>query len=78
MQEINKMPNGAAMHITIQKYLTPSGTDINKKGIVPDIKVEYTKEDADKKIDPQIAKANEVLLKQLNSNKINKNIVKAQ
>ena len=79
VQEINKMPNGAAMHITIQKYLTPSGTDINKKGIVPDIKVEYTKEDADKKIDPQIQKANEVLVKKVNELKAsNKDIVKAQ
>ena len=65
VQEINRMPDGAAMHITIQKYLTPSGTDINKKGIVPDIEVDYTKEDVDKKIDPQIAKANEVLLEQI-------------
>ena len=59
------MPDGAAMHITIQKYLTPSGTDINKKGIVPDIEVDQTKEDLDKKIDPQVAKANEVLLQQI-------------
>lgn len=66
VQEINKMPDGAAMHITIQKYLTPSGTDINKKGIEPDYVVDLTKEDVDKKIDPQIAKANEVLLEQLN------------
>lgn len=65
VQEINRMPDGAAMHITIQKYLTPSGTDINKKGIVPDIEVDYTKEDLDKKIDPQVAKANEVLLQQI-------------
>lgn len=65
VQEINKLPDGAAMHITIQKYLTPNGTDINKKGIEPDITVDYTKEDADKKIDPQIMKANEVLLRQI-------------
>lgn len=67
VQEINKMPDGAAMHITIQKYLTPSGTDINKKGIEPDIVVDYTKEDMDKKIDPQIAKANEVLVQKVNA-----------
>ncbi|MDO5436994.1 MAG: S41 family peptidase [bacterium] len=71
VQEINKMPDGAAMHITIQKYLTPSGTDINKKGIEPDIVVDYTKEDADKKLDPQLTKANEVLLETIE--KISKN-----
>ncbi len=66
VQEINRMPDGGAMHITIQKYLTPSGTDINKKGIEPDITVDYTKEDVDKKIDPQIQKANEYLLERIN------------
>ena len=65
VQEINRLPDGAAMHITIQKYLTPNGTDINKKGIEPDIVVDYTKEDADKNIDPQISKANEVLIQKL-------------
>ncbi len=66
VQEINRMPDGGAMHITIQKYLTPSGTDINKKGIMPDIEVDFTQADIDKKIDPQIAKANEVLLQKIN------------
>lgn len=65
VQEINRMPDGTAMHITIQKYLTPSGTDINKKGIEPDIMVDYTKEDLDNKTDPQISKANEVLLEKI-------------
>ena len=65
VQEINRLPDEAGMNITIQRYLTPSGNDINKKGIVPDIEVDYTKEDLDKKIDPQVAKANEVLLQQI-------------
>lgn len=38
VQEINKLPGGAAIHITVSKYLTPSGTDINKIGVQPDIK----------------------------------------
>lgn len=63
VQEINKLPNGAAMHITIQKYLTPNGTDINKKGIEPDIEVDLTAEDVKAERDPQIAKANEILTK---------------
>jgi len=65
VQEINRMPNGSAMHITIQKYLTPNGTDINKKGIEPDIVVDITKEDIEAKRDPQIQKANEVLLEMI-------------
>jgi len=37
VQEINKLPGGAAIHITVSKYLTPAGTDINKIGVLPDI-----------------------------------------
>ncbi len=37
VQEINKLPGGAAIHITVSKYLTPSGADINKVGVLPDI-----------------------------------------
>ena len=61
VQEINKLPNGAAMHITIQKYLTPNGTDINKKGIEPDIEVDITPEDIKAERDPQLQKANDIL-----------------
>ncbi len=53
------------MHITIQKYLTPNGTDINKKGIEPDIEVEITAEDIKAERDPQLQKANDILVKQV-------------
>ena len=39
VQEINHLPGGAAVHITVSKYLTPSGADINKVGVQPDIQV---------------------------------------
>lgn len=39
VQEINHLPGGAAIHITVSKYLTPSGQDINKVGVQPDIMV---------------------------------------
>ncbi len=61
VQEINRLPGGSAMHITIQKYLTPDGIDINKKGIEPDYEVDLTEEDIKKERDPQVAKAIEVL-----------------
>ena len=61
VQEINKLPDEAGMNITIQRYLTPSGTDIHKKGITPDIKVELTKENVDAKDDVQLKKAIEIL-----------------
>ena len=61
VQEINKLPDDAGMNITIQRYLTPSGTDIHKKGITPDIVVELTKENVEAKDDVQLKKAIEVL-----------------
>lgn len=39
VQEINRLPGGAAIHITVSRYLTPAGTDINKVGVLPDIQV---------------------------------------
>jgi len=39
VQSIVSLGNGAALKLTTAVYLTPNGTDINKKGIVPDIVV---------------------------------------
>ena len=61
VQEINKLPYESGINITIQKYLTPSGTDINKKGITPDIVVELTEENIKNRDDVQLKKAIEVM-----------------
>ena len=63
VQEINKLPYESGINITIQKYLTPNGTDINKKGITPDIVVKLTEDDVKNKNDLQLKKAVEVLSK---------------
>ena len=65
VQEVNTLMGGAGMNITIQKYLTPNGTDINKKGIQPDVVVELTEEDIKNKNDKQLAKAQELLLQMI-------------
>ena len=49
------------MNITIQRYLTPSGQDINKKGITPNVMVELKEEHVKAKDDVQLKKAIEVL-----------------
>ena len=61
VQEINRLPDEAGMNITIQRYLTPSGNDINKKGITPDVVIELTEEHVNNKNDVQLKKAIEVL-----------------
>lgn len=63
VQEINKLPYESGINITIQKYLTPNGTDINKKGITPDIEVKLTEENVKNKDDVQLKKAIEVMQK---------------
>lgn len=45
MQSVNKLPGGSGIHITIARYLTPNGTDINKKGITPDYEVKLKPDD---------------------------------
>lgn len=61
VQQIVPLPNGTGLNITIAKYLTPNGSDINKKGIEPDIKVQYTLSDMRNHNDTQLKKAESVL-----------------
>ena len=62
-------PFGPALNITVQKYLTPNGTDINKKGIAPDIEVKLTEEDIKAKNDVQLKKAQEIMLQMIENEK---------
>lgn len=57
VQEINQLPGGSGVNITTQRYLTPNDTDINKKGIEPDIAIELTEDNAKDKKDPQLTRA---------------------
>jgi carboxyl-terminal processing protease len=79
VQSVLPLKSGAGMAVTIAKYHTPSGKDINKHGIDPDIKVELTDKqrqdlwlkERDKLAtlaDPEFAKAVEVLGKQAKKN----------
>lgn len=61
VQKIIPMPNETGINLTIAKYLTPSGSDINKKGIQPDIEVDLSALDILKQKDVQLAKAKSVL-----------------
>lgn len=51
VQEINKLPGGAAVHITVSRYLTPNGSDINKIGVKPDFQVQVKEEQLDRAVD---------------------------
>ena len=63
VQKIIPMPNETGLNLTIAKYLTPRGSDINKRGIAPDIKVHFTKSDVDTGTDAQLESAKDLLSK---------------
>ena len=45
VQKIIPLPNETGLNLTVAKYLTPNGHDINKKGITPDVYVEFSLND---------------------------------
>lgn len=65
VQQIVPLPNGTGINLTIAKYLTPNGTDINEKGIEPDINVELTIDDMKSNNDKQLTMAKKELKKMI-------------
>jgi len=66
---VHNLSNGSGLAITTNKYLTTNGTDINKKGIEPDIQVTIPKEILEKpyseSLDVQLQKALDVLTERI-------------
>lgn len=63
VQELIDLRGSAQIKLTIAKWLTPKGHDLNKEGLEPDEKVELTDEDFQNDRDPQLDKALELLTK---------------
>ncbi|WP_338912529.1 S41 family peptidase [Clostridium perfringens] len=65
LDKIGQEKDGTALKVTISKYYTPNGENIHKKGIGPDVTVEYSKELKEKtysrSTDPQFKKALEII-----------------
>ncbi len=71
VQSVNELLDGSGLAVTIAHYYTPNGTDINHKGITPDIKLDLTEAQERQlasnpdlfgtKSDPQYARAISVL-----------------
>ncbi|MDX9970290.1 MAG: S41 family peptidase [Candidatus Gracilibacteria bacterium] len=53
VQEVDTFRDSSSIRLTIAKWLTPMGTDINKAGLAPDIVVEIKDEDYETKFDRQ-------------------------
>lgn len=76
VQSVRPLEDGSGLAVTIAHYYTPNGTDINHKGIEPDVKVDLTKKQMEDLwlhgrdklatlADPQFAKAVEVIGKKI-------------
>lgn len=62
VQELIRFDDGTELKITIAKWLTPGGISITENGLTPDYVVEFTEDDFENGIDPQLDKALEILL----------------
>ena len=63
VQELIELSGKAELKLTIAKWFTPNGHDLNKEGLEPDEKVELTDEDFQNDRDPQMDKGLEVLFR---------------
>ncbi len=41
VQEIERLPSGAALKLTVARYLTPAGVDISRGGVQPDVRSQH-------------------------------------
>lgn len=60
VQQPEDFSDGSGLHLTIAKWLLPSGKNIHKEGIVPDFEIKEATDSAEK--DLQLEKAKEIIL----------------
>ncbi len=60
IQNAEELGEGAGLHVTIAKWLTPKGTWVHKKGLTPDVVAELNPKEPERDI--QLEKAIEVLV----------------
>lgn len=61
VQELEDLPEGSSLKVTIAKWLTPKGDILTDVGLEPDIKIEMTEKDYEEEKDPQLEKAIEII-----------------
>ncbi|MBI5816994.1 MAG: S41 family peptidase [Candidatus Yonathbacteria bacterium] len=62
VQELLDVTPDTSLKITVAEWLTPNGEQISGKGLTPDVSVGRTVKDYEKKKDPQMDKAVDILL----------------
>src|SRR3989344_4033036 len=66
VQELLDVTDTTSVKVTVARWLTPDGLSISEKGVKPDYVVDLSKEDYEKKKDPQLDKAIELVNKIVN------------
>ena len=65
VQQIFDLKDGTCVKLTIAKYFTAKGQDIDGKGITPDVKVEYENNEENPDADNQLDKSVEEVKAQM-------------
>ena len=65
VQELIPFSDGSTLRLTVSKWLTPLGTDIDHAGITPDILIDFTEEELEGEVDVQLERAKEYLRSKL-------------
>lgn len=63
VQELLDVTPDTSLKVTVAEWLTPNGEQISGKGLTPDVSVARTLKDYEKKKDPQMDKAVDILLR---------------
>jgi len=61
VQEVQELSGGAGLHVTVAEWLLPSGKNIHKEGLAPDVEVKFVFDEKNVEKDNQVDKALEEL-----------------
>jgi carboxyl-terminal processing protease len=61
------LPDESVLQVTEQRFVTPSGAQLDNIGVTPDMQVDMTDEDLENDRDPQLQKALELMVQKLTS-----------
>jgi carboxyl-terminal processing protease len=59
------LPDGSVLQVTEQRFVSPSGAQIDGVGVTPDVLVDNTDEDLENDRDPQLGKALDLIVQKI-------------
>jgi carboxyl-terminal processing protease len=65
VQQVENLPDGSELKVTIARWFTPNNKNIDKQGISPDVKVIMTDDDRKAGRDPQKDRAYQILMSKI-------------